>query len=124
MPLRKPPLSVARILAWADAHHARTGRWPSCTQGQVHGTPGEAGVNVNQALTNGLRGLPGGDSLPRLLERERGKWHKHRQPRLTEDQLVAWAQAHHARTGRWPNRRSGPVEAAPGESWSAVCAAL
>jgi hypothetical protein len=115
---------VGQILAWADAHRARTGRWPSCTEGRVHGAPGETWVNVNQALEKGFRGLPGGDSLPRLLERERGKRHKHRQPRLTEDQVVAWAQAHRARTGRWPTENSGPVEGAPGEEWPAVGEAL
>ncbi len=64
MQLRKRPLTVARILAWADAHHARTGRWPSCTGGQVHGAPGETWVNVNQALVCGGRGLPAGLGLP------------------------------------------------------------
>jgi hypothetical protein len=67
--LRKPPLSVARILGWADSHRARTTRWPSCTDGQVHGAPGETWVNVSQALRLGLRGLPGGDTLRRLLRR-------------------------------------------------------
>jgi hypothetical protein len=81
-------------------------------------------VNVNQALAKGLRGLPGGDTLPRLLAHERGKRHKHAQPRLSEEQVAAWAQAHRARTGRWPNVSSGLVEGAPGEAWSAVCAAL
>jgi hypothetical protein len=124
VPLPKPHLTVAKILAWADSHRARTGRWPSCTGGRVRGAPGETWVNVNQALRLGLRGLPGGDTLPRLLARERGKPHMHRQPRLTEGQVAAWAQAHRARTGRWPNEDSGPVEGAPGEAWSAVCAAL
>jgi hypothetical protein len=81
-------------------------------------------VNVSQALRLGLRGLAGGDTLPRLLARERGKRHLHGQPRLTEDQIVAWAQAHHSRTGRWPNASSGPVEGAPGETWPAVREAL
>ena len=66
-PLRKPPLAMTQILAWPDSHRARTGRWPSCTGGQVHGAPGETWVNVSQALTQGLRGLPGGDTFPRLL---------------------------------------------------------
>jgi hypothetical protein len=120
-------------VAWAEAYRtlygawptvcsglgARAGRWPSCTGKQVHGAPGETWVNVNQALTKGLRGLPGGDTLPRLLARERGRRHIHAQPRLT-----AWALAHRARTGRWPNAKSGPVEGAPGETWSAVREAL
>ena len=91
---------MARILAWADAHHARTGRWPSCTGGRVHGAPGETWRNVSQALLVGSRGLPGGDTLPRLLARERGRRHLGELPRLTEGQVAAWAQAHRARTGR------------------------
>jgi hypothetical protein len=67
VPPRKPPLTVAQILAWADAHHARTGRWPSCTEGHIRGAPSETWVNVNQALSVDSRGLPGGDTLPRLL---------------------------------------------------------
>jgi hypothetical protein len=31
--LRKPPLTVDQILAWAKAHHKRTGRWPHAKAG-------------------------------------------------------------------------------------------
>jgi hypothetical protein len=37
---------------------------------------------------------------------------------------LAWADAHRERTGRWPNCKAGPVLDAPGETWSAVDAAL
>jgi hypothetical protein len=123
-PPRRPPLTVARILAWADAHHARTGRWPFCNEGRIPGAPAETWRNVDLALRLGLRGLPGGDSLARLLGRRRGKRHGSRLPDLTEGQVAAWAQAHRARTGRWPDEGSGPVGGAPGEAWSAVGAAL
>jgi hypothetical protein len=74
VPLRKPRLTVARILTWSDSHRARTSRWPSCTDGQVHGAPGETGVNGNQVLTKGLRGLPGGggDQVGRRLRGQPG----------------------------------------------------
>jgi hypothetical protein len=65
----RPKLTAAQILAWADDHKARTGEWPRRHSGPVRGAPGESWVNVNQALRKGLRGLPGGDSLPRLLAR-------------------------------------------------------
>jgi hypothetical protein len=29
--------------------------------------------------------------------------------KLTESQVLAWADAHHGRTGRWPRQRSGAV---------------
>jgi hypothetical protein len=69
---RKPPLTVAQILAWADEHHRRTGKWPSANSGLVAGAPGETWVALNAALYAGYRGLPGGDSLAQLLRRERG----------------------------------------------------
>jgi hypothetical protein len=66
---KRPPLTVEQILAWADAHHARTGRWPSAEAGPVPGAPGETWHAVHAALYVGRRGLPGGDSLARLLAR-------------------------------------------------------
>jgi hypothetical protein len=73
----RPPLTVGQILAWADAHHACTGEWPSAGTGPVAGAPGEKWVHLDRALRDGLRGLPGGDSLSRLLDRRRrgGKGH-------------------------------------------------
>ena len=44
--------------------------------------------------------------------------------RLTIKRILEWADAHHARTGVWPVTGSGPVRGAPGETWSAINAAL
>ena len=99
----RPKLTVAQILAWTDDHKARTGEWPRSNGDPVAGAPGETWVNVNQALQKGLRGLPGRDSLPRLLARERGTRNLGDLPPLTERRIVAWARAHHRRTGTWPN---------------------
>jgi hypothetical protein len=63
---------VEQILAWADAHHARTGRWPTSASGPVADAPGERWRNIDGALRYGRRGLPGGGSLARLLDRHRG----------------------------------------------------
>ena len=41
-------------------------------------------------------------------------------PPLTVEQILAWADAYRARTGRWPTARSGPVPEAPGETWSGI----
>ena len=70
--MRRPPLSVEQVLSWADAHHARTGRWPVVNSGAVPDAPGQTWRNLDHALRAGWRGLPGGDSLPRLLDRLRG----------------------------------------------------
>jgi hypothetical protein len=67
-PYRKP-LSVAQILAWADAYYERTGRWPNSKSGPIPEAPGETWNAVNLALYLGYRGLPVGDSLGKLLDR-------------------------------------------------------
>ena len=45
-------------------------------------------------------------------------------PPLTLEQILGWADEHHARTGRWPNATSGPVHPMPGETWSGIVRAL
>jgi len=40
------------------------------------------------------------------------------------EQILAWADAHHAAHGRWPNKESGPIAGAPGETWCAIGKAL
>jgi hypothetical protein len=67
-----PPLTEGQIVAWALAHRRRTGSWPRRNHGPVHGAPGEKWANVHNALVAGYRGLPGGDTLPRLLTRRLG----------------------------------------------------
>jgi hypothetical protein len=84
MPVRRPPLSIEQILAWADAHHARTGVWPTAHSGPAADAPVETWGAINNALTRGHRGLPRGDSLARLLDRHR----EHRQ-----DNRVSWTAA-------------------------------
>jgi hypothetical protein len=76
------------------------------------------------ALRNGSRELPGGSSLAQLLAAHRGTRNKKRLPLLDVSQLLALADAHFARTGQWPTRKSGRILEAPGETWAAVDAAL
>jgi hypothetical protein len=64
-----PPLDPGQILRWADAHFRRTNRWPCATTGLVPDAPGETWGAVASALWAGHRGLPGGDTLARLLRR-------------------------------------------------------
>jgi hypothetical protein len=40
------------------------------------------------------------------------------------EQVLAWADAYHARAGGWPSAASGAVADAPGENWRAIDAAL
>jgi hypothetical protein len=64
-----PRLTVKQILGWADKHHERTGQWPNQYAGPVADAPGEDWRDINGCLQRGFRGLPGRDSLARLLER-------------------------------------------------------
>ncbi len=115
---------MAQILAWADAHHERTGQWPIKRSGYIVGTLGEKWSNVHANLRRGGRGLPGGITLAQLLERERGVGNLKNRPRLTLKLILAWADAHFKRTGAWPIQRSGRILESPSETWLGVDAAL
>ncbi len=120
----KPAFDIDEILAWADAHHQRTGQWPTHNSGPIAEAPGDKWSHVDGALYAGCRGLPGGSSLPLLLRERRGRRSIGHVPDFTIKQILAWADAHHRRTDRWPNRDSGRIPEAAGERWSYVCAAL
>jgi hypothetical protein len=123
-PAAVPALTPAQILEWADSHKARTDRWPTTTSGPVSDSPGETWLGVNAALRVGNRGLPGGQSLARLLAEHRGKRNHLALPRLTVPQILAWADAHYTRTGRWPVILSGSIAGVAGQTWVAVDMAL
>jgi hypothetical protein len=62
--------------------HEKTGRWPIATDGRVYGAADETWMRIDNALRAGRRGLPGGDSLAKLLARHRGVRNKKALPRL------------------------------------------
>ncbi len=121
---RLPPLTEQRILAWAGAHLKATGRWPTCNDGPITQSPGDTWGGVDQALSNGHRGLPGGSSLAKLLAERRGTRNRKCLPPLEEQQILAWATAYHEATGQRPNCRSGAIPQSGGETWMAVESAL
>src|SRR6187401_1842398 len=67
-----PRLTVQAVLSWADRHQERTGLWPTETSGPVREAPGETWMGISLALARGYRGLRGGSSLAKLLQRRRG----------------------------------------------------
>jgi hypothetical protein len=81
-------LTVAQILRWADEYRRRAGDWPGLKSGPVAGVPGLSWRGVDEALRNGYRGLPGGDSLARLLRRRKGLRERRGRPRS-----ISWARA-------------------------------
>jgi hypothetical protein len=119
-----PVLRVPQILAWADAHHRRTGKWPVVKSGPIGGAPEESWTNVDQALRKGIRGLPGGSSLAQVLGEHRSIRNVGALPGLTQNRILEWVDAHRNRTGRWPTREDGPIVEAPGETWQSVDCAL
>ena len=119
-------LSVPKILRWADAHYRRSGRWPGQDSGPIAGgVPDETWRGIDGALFQGLRGLPGGSSIAKILASHRGVRNPSMLPPLTTSQILAWADAHHARTGTWPRVLSGQiVDAEEGQTWLSVDNAL
>src|SRR6516164_9490224 len=86
----RPPITAAQILAWADAHHRRTGRWPVMVTGPV--TTGPLGLTwrgLDNALRLGFRGLEGGSSLARLLAEHRHVRNLSQLLRLSQQQILA-----------------------------------
>jgi hypothetical protein len=121
---RPRPLTVREILCWADAHHERHGTWPKGDSGPIPEAPGVTWRRVNTALGSGTCGLPPGSSLLRLLEHDRGVRHRLNPARFTITRILAWADAHRARAGEWPDSRAGAIPEAPGETWKIVDRAL
>jgi hypothetical protein len=126
-----PRLTYRRILRWADSYHRRTGKWPTRNSGALRRrhrdtgvAPSESWGSINSALHNGGRGLLGGSSVARLLEKYRAVPNKSNLPRLTYGQVLRWADAHHRRTGQWPRSQTGPIPESPSENWRAVIAAF
>jgi hypothetical protein len=120
-PRDRSRLSIKQILYWADVHFKKTGKWPKCgPREKVLSAAHENWGAINNALYHGFRGLPGGDSLAALLEKHRGVRQHQLRPDLAINQILAWADAHRARTGNWPNRVAGPVPEMPGEEWATV----
>ena len=119
-----PPLTKRMILKWADAHHKRTGKWPSVKFGPVvEATDISWSISwgtIGSRLARGGRGLPGGSTLSKFLAQHRGVRNRRDLPRLTQKQILAWADAHYKRTGHWPKAVSIRVHDARAETWAAV----
>src|SRR6516225_1055615 len=109
----RPPLTRALILKWINRR--KTGGLPAADSGPVVGQPGEDWRAINACLRLGLRGLPGGSSIARLLG-EAGLKPYRRDVPLTIEEIVNWLEGDHQETGKWPTRKSGTVRAAPGET--------
>ena len=117
-----PPLKAATILAWADEHHTRTGKWPTRASGRIEGTD-ELWRNVNASLFHGRRALKGGSSLARLLAQHRNVRNSGNLPSLTIKGILSWADSYFKAQHAWPTRDSGIIQDTP-DTWQRVDAAL
>ena len=115
--LAKRPLAISDILAWADAFRETTGCWPTLQSGHIPQERFETWVSVDSALRLGLRGLPAGGSLARLLAEKRGARNPKNPPPLSIEQILRWADEYFQRTGRWPSSASEPIPGSGGEKW-------
>src|SRR5262245_18677169 len=115
-----PKLNLSEVLKWADKHYEKTGVWPKETSGPVKEAAGETWFAVDRAMRAGVRGFSGGTSLAQLMAEKRGARNVQDLPHLTIKRILAWADAHHKRTGSWPSGASGPIPEADGETWGAV----
>jgi hypothetical protein len=117
---KKSPLTIDQILAWADAHHRRTGRWPSSISGSVYGQRQQTWLAVDLCLRLGFRGLPGGSSLARLFQKHRGVWGRRNKPPLTIAKIRRLAKKYCHLTDKWPNASSGPIPGKIPDYWKSI----
>lgn len=115
---RRPPLDIPQVLEWADTYFAEHRKWPIAVSGPISDSK-ETWYAIDRALQRGLRGLSGHSSLAQLLEKHRGVARWSTQVKLSEVQILEWADAYYARHGKWP--RPLP-EQIPGtqETWSRI----
>lgn len=66
--MNKTPLTEEQIIEWAKAWHAKYLRWPTCGDGHVE-LADKTWSCIDILLRKGLSGLPGGDSIAKLLVR-------------------------------------------------------
>src|SRR5262249_22314969 len=119
-----PRLTTKQVLAWARAHHSRTGSWPTAASGPILDARGETWGAMQAALLGGYRGLPAGLTLARLIGARRSVPRNSSQSQLTVSRVLALADAHRRRTGEWPRARSVPRPKVIGETWRTIDQAL
>jgi hypothetical protein len=112
-----PPLSENMIAGWASSHHQSQGQWPNENSGPVAAAPGEDWSEINAALRQGHRGLPGGDTLAKLID---PRFFRIRPPLppLTVSWILDWADRHFEVHGKRPNRHSAAQRLFGGNSVS------
>ena len=125
-----PPINLPHINSLVLSFYQREGRLPNLRDPVADVKTGDTWATLDHALRLGGRGLAGCGFrsltqflLARFPRSDFGQLICLR-PRLTEKQILQWADAHHDATGRWPTQYSGDIAGAGSETWAAVNAAL
>ena len=105
---RSKPLGVDQILQWADAFFAEHGEWPMCSSGPLR-EPIRPGLPSTTACGVVFAACLAAARWPSSWQKHRGVRVGRTPPRLSEDQVLAWADAYFAAHRKWPARASGPI---------------
>jgi hypothetical protein len=115
--INRPKLTDKIILKACDKYYKLNGKWPK-GKDKTHSVPelpDETFRLFDIALNNGMRGLPGGDSLFRFLVR------KGRIVIPTLEIILKACDKHYKLNGKWPTKRTtDSVPGLPDETWPSI----
>jgi hypothetical protein len=118
------PLTEELILEAIEVFRAENeGRFPTQRTAGFPTAVAPSWALVNEALSKGHRGLPGGSSLADLIRRAFPEDRREKAD-LDERVIRGWLERWKAEHGEFPTRDAGEVPYAPGETWGAVDRAL
>lgn len=121
-PKNLPKLTIEQISQWAEAHHKRTGEWPTKDSGSIPEVPGENWKAINYALKSkkSIRGLRGSTTLSLLLKEQLGVGLF----KFDISTIKKCILTHVERIGAYPDKHSGVVFDLPGKTWGMIDSAL
>lgn len=122
----RPELTYDFIIARASEYFDANSKYPAVRSGSVPGGhTGDTWFCYDQALREGLRGLPGGTSLKALFAERLGAVDHLRKPTLAFEHIVDLARQHKSLRGSRPSCASGDVLGGhPGDTWRGYDQAL
>jgi hypothetical protein len=119
-----PRLSEDKIFKHILSWKKETKEFPSSKSKEMVPGTVDSWRSFDVALVHGLRGLSGGSSLVKLMEKA-GRKNIGNQPRLSEDTIVrlarAWKRSHE---GRRPGRHTSGTIPGTGDGWMSMENAL
>lgn len=116
--------SARQVIRAAERYQRIHGQFPNHDAGYCPELGLTWGAVAHWLKRHPLEGRPEADSVAQIFAIHRGRPNPKRRPRLTVEQIMRWARAHHRRTGEWPGKSSGAIPGAPGETWRRIGTAL